>query len=104
MLNNLLSNAVKYSPAGGTVSLELHGELDRFSLGISDQGIGIPPQTLPHLFTPFYRAANVGQIPGTGLGLAIAKQCAELQGGNISVDSTLGHGTTFTVVLPRKKQ
>ena len=104
LLNNLLSNAIKYSPAGGTVFLKLHGEPDRFSLYISDQGIGIPPQTLPRLFEPFYRAGNVGQIPGTGLGLAIAKQCAELQGGNISVDSTLGQGTTFTVVLPRHKK
>ncbi|PZV16581.1 MAG: hybrid sensor histidine kinase/response regulator [Leptolyngbya sp.] len=103
LLNNLLSNAIKYSPEGGTIALQLLGEPDRFSLCISDQGIGIPPQTLLHLFTPFYRAENVGQIPGTGLGLAIAKQCVNLQGGSISVNSTLGQGTTFTVILPREK-
>ncbi len=104
LLNNLLNNAIKYSPEGGTVSLQLQGESNCFRLRISDAGIGIPSHTLPHLFEPFYRAGNVGQIPGTGLGLAIAKQCVELQGGSISVDSTLGQGTTFTVVLPRKKQ
>ncbi|MBM0740780.1 response regulator [Phormidium sp. CLA17] len=104
LLNNLLGNAVKYSPDGGTVSLSLQCETDRFSLSVSDEGIGIPPQTLAHLFEPFYRAGNVGQIPGTGLGLAIAKQCAELQGGSLSVCSTLGQGTTFTVTLPREKQ
>ena len=103
LLNNLLSNGIKYSPKGGTVSLQLKGEADSFSLRVSDQGIGIPPDMLNHLFQPFYRAANVGQIPGTGLGLAIAKQCAELQGGIITVDSTLGKGTTFTVNLPRGK-
>jgi len=104
LLNNLLGNAIKYSPAGGIVSLQLYGNPDRFSLCVTDKGIGIPPQMIAHLFQPFHRAGNVGQIPGTGLGLAIAKQCADLQGGSISVDSTLGQGTTFTVVLPRNKQ
>jgi signal transduction histidine kinase len=104
LLNNLLSNAIKYSPAGGTVSLHLQGESDRFSLRVTDKGIGIPSPMIPHLFEPFYRAGNVGQISGTGLGLAIAKQCAALQGGSISVDSILGQGSTFTVILPREKQ
>lgn len=103
LLNNLLNNAIKYSPAGGTVSLNFQGDPDRSTLTVTDNGIGIPPQMMPHLFQPFHRAGNVGQIPGTGLGLAIAKQCAELQGGSIRVDSTLGQGSTFTVILPREK-
>ncbi len=104
LLNNLLNNAIKYSPEGGTVSLNFQGEPDRFTLKVTDKGIGIPPQMMPHLFQPFHRAGNVGQIPGTGLGLAIVKQCAELQGGSISIDSTLGQGSTFTVILPREKR
>jgi signal transduction histidine kinase len=104
LLNNLLNNAVKYSPEGGTVALQLQGESDSFSLSISDQGIGISPETLSHLFEPFYRAETVRHLPGTGLGLAIAKQCTDLQSGNISVASTPGQGTTFTVILPRQKK
>jgi hypothetical protein len=67
---------------------------------VIDKGMGIPPADLPGLFEPFHRASNVGSIQGTGLGLAIAKQAVDLHGGSISVESTVGQGTTFTIILP----
>ena len=100
ILTNLLSNAIKYSPHGGTVrfDLECAGSLACFC--IQDSGIGIPEEDLPQLFESFHRASNVGTIPGTGLGLAIVKKCVDLHGGQISVNSRVGVGTTFTVTLP----
>jgi signal transduction histidine kinase len=67
---------------------------------VADQGIGIPPEEIPHLFESFHRASNVGAIQGTGLGLAIVKNAVEIHGGAIEVASTLGQGTVFTVSLP----
>ena len=69
---------------------------------IKDSGIGIPVEDQSQLFESFRRASNVGEIPGTGLGLAIVKQSVELHGGTIAVDSEVGIGTTFTVILPLK--
>lgn len=73
---------------------------DRAVFQVQDEGIGIPPEDVPHLFETFHRARNVGMIQGTGLGLAIAKQCVDLHGGEILVESEVGRGTTFTVTLP----
>ncbi|MDG2617967.1 ATP-binding protein [Thermoleptolyngbya sichuanensis XZ-Cy5] len=103
VVNNLLSNAVKYSPEGGCVSLTVSCQPDTIGLQVKDEGIGIPPESLLQLFEPFHRASNVGEIPGTGLGLAIAKRCIDLHGGQISVASTLGEGTVFTVQLNRSE-
>jgi signal transduction histidine kinase len=100
ILGNLLMNAIKYSPEGRQVQFELIGEANQVIFRIRDWGIGIPPVALPKLFQPFYRASNVEDIPGTGLGLAIAKKCTEVHGGTISVESEVGVGTTFTVILP----
>jgi two-component system sensor kinase FixL len=99
-LTNLLTNAIKYSPEGTPVNMELAHADCQAIIKISDQGIGIPLQDLPHLFEPFNRGSNVGAIQGTGLGLAIAKQAVELHGGTINVESELGKGTTFTIILP----
>ncbi len=71
---------------------------------IQDCGIGIPAEDLPRLFESFHRASNVGTIPGTGLGLAIVKKCVDLHGGQITVNSIVGEGTTFTVTLPLSPQ
>ncbi|HEY9620399.1 MAG TPA: ATP-binding protein [Crinalium sp.] len=100
ILNNLLSNAIKYSPDGGVVqfTLEQQGNFTQFQ--IKDAGIGIPAVDQQHLFEVFQRATNVAKIPGTGLGLSIVKQCVDLHGGEISVESTVNQGTTFTVSLP----
>jgi signal transduction histidine kinase len=96
----LLSNAIKYSPTGSAVQFHLTCFDDTAIFQIQDQGIGIPAQDLAHLFEPFHRANNVGSIQGTGLGLAIVKQGVDLHGGEITVASVVGEGTTFTVTLP----
>nr|WP_228035498.1 PAS domain-containing sensor histidine kinase [Oculatella sp. LEGE 06141] len=100
IFNNLLSNAIKYSPKGGVVRLELHQHDGLAWFQVQDSGIGIPAADQQHLFEFFHRATNVSTIPGTGLGLAIVKQCVDLHGGQISVKSTVGIGTTFVVRLP----
>lgn len=100
IFDNLLSNAIKYSPDGGRVRFELTCFGDRAAFQVQDEGIGIPPEDLPHLFESFHRARNVGTIQGTGLGLAIVKQCVDLHGGELLVNSEVGNGTTFTVTLP----
>jgi signal transduction histidine kinase len=100
ILGNLLNNAIKYSPTGGTVHFELINHFNSVIFRIQDQGIGIPKEDQQRLFQPFQRATNVDKIPGTGLGLAIVKKCLEAHGGEISVDSEVGIGSTFTVKLP----
>jgi PAS domain S-box-containing protein len=101
IFGNLLSNAIKYSPQGGVVnfSVQRNGAAETV-FEVSDQGIGIPPDEVPHLFESFHRASNVGAIPGTGLGLAIVKNAVQAHGGAIEVRSRLGEGTTFTVRIP----
>lgn len=101
---NLLSNAIKYSPEGGTIRFELQYHERTAIFTVRDQGIGIPPQDLNQLFTPFQRSSNVGTIAGTGLGLSIVKTAVDLHSGTIAVDSKLGAGTAFTVTLPLDSQ
>ncbi len=100
IFGNLLSNAIKYSPGGGTVRFRVWREPGATLFEVADQGIGIPAEEIGHLFASFHRASNVGAIQGTGLGLAIVKNAAEMHGGTIAVESTLGQGTRFTVRLP----
>ncbi len=109
---NLLSNAVKYTPAGGTVSLRImqkttfrHGYGD-YTFMIKDNGIGMSPEFVEHIFEPFEREATVTQsgIQGTGLGMAITKNIVEMMNGTISVESEPGKGSTFTVKLELKLQ
>lgn len=103
VLRNLLSNALKYTKAGGRVNVQLHTLPTKFKIEVSDTGLGIAPEDLPHVFDKFFRATAVDQakIEGTGLGLAIAKTIVEQHGGEIGVESELGVGSTFFVVLPR---
>ncbi len=103
ILSNLLSNAIKYSPSGKPIHFVLSCEPTLIIFQLRDQGIGIPQESLSSLYEPFYRAENVGSIVGTGLGLAVVKKCVELHQGEISVQSELGVGTTFTVRIPQKK-
>lgn len=100
VLVNLLSNAMKYSPDGGVIQMQVSCDESHVRFEIQDRGIGIPPEDQRHLFDSFYRAKNVGSIAGTGLGLAIVKQCVEAMGGEITVESGVGSGTTFRFVLP----
>lgn len=100
IFGNLLSNALKYSPDGGTVRFTVHARDGGAKFEVADEGIGIPADEIPHLFGSFHRASNVGGIQGTGLGLAIVKNAVDKHGGRITVTSTPGEGTRFTVWLP----
>jgi signal transduction histidine kinase len=105
VLANLLTNAVKYSPGGGPVSVTLKatdGPGGKAALVVvHDEGVGIPPDDLPHVFDRFRRGSNVvGRFAGSGLGLARVRELVELHGGTISVESEQGNGTTFVVRLP----
>lgn len=101
MLTNLLSNAIKYSPDGGKVWLDVACHEQGLTLRIQDQGIGIPERDRAKLFTSFHRCSNTGKLPGTGLGLSIVKEVVELHGGEITVESKEGKGTTFVISLPQ---
>lgn len=100
ILRNLLSNAIKFSPDHNPIRLELSCEPSQVVLRLSDQGIGILPTEKPWLFNPFFRGSNIGVTPGVGLGLVMVKECVDLHGGEILVESEVGQGTTFTVTLP----
>jgi signal transduction histidine kinase len=99
---NLISNALRYTPAGGHIQLGARRQDGHVLLQIQDSGSGINPEDIPHIFDRFYRGegARPGESGETGLGLAIAKSLIELNGGKIGVESTLGHGTTFTIAFP----
>jgi signal transduction histidine kinase len=102
IINNLVSNAIKYTPTGGRVQIVLKSENNFAQLDVTDSGIGIPEESLKHLFEEFYRAPNAkAQVKeGTGLGLAITKDLVTRYGGHITVQSKEGRGTTFSVVFP----
>lgn len=103
IITNLLTNAIKYSPDHNLVNFSLSRKDNQLILKISDYGIGIPPSDQVHLFEYFQRGSNVGTLPGTGLGLSIVKKCVDLHQGEITLDSELGKGTLFTVILPLLK-
>jgi PAS domain S-box-containing protein len=101
MIDNLIGNAIKYTPEGGDISVDLEARKDQIILRISDTGPGIPPADQPHVFEKFFRAGNVPKgVGGSGLGLAIVKSIVDNHQGRIWVDSLLGKGSAFTVVLP----
>lgn len=102
LLNNLLTNAIKYSKPDTNISVNLKEKENQLILQIADQGFGIPAVDLPYIFDKFYRSGNVigTEIPGSGLGLAIVKSIVESHQGRIWVDSTVGQGSTFTIVFP----
>jgi two-component system phosphate regulon sensor histidine kinase PhoR len=101
MITNLIGNAIKYTPAGGKIQVTARAEENQFIFQVSDDGPGIPSADQPYIFDKFYRAGNVSaEEPGTGLGLAIVKSIVDSHQGRIWVDSILGQGSTFTVVLP----
>jgi signal transduction histidine kinase/CheY-like chemotaxis protein len=101
LLMNLLDNAMKYSPQGRTIAVYLDRLPDGpSSLRVTDQGIGIDPDHIAHIFDRFYRAHDQQRLSGLGLGLYIAREIAERHGGEIKVSSVVGEGTDFTVTLP----
>lgn len=106
ILNNLLSNAFKFTNKDGRVSLQVSqldsGEYAKYKFVISDNGIGMSPEFLPHLFDPYYREMRFTdrQAVGTGLGMSIVKSLVTQMNGEIRVESQPDEGTTFTVILP----
>jgi signal transduction histidine kinase len=102
VLINLLSNAVKFNRDGAKVCIRLREEMAWIHLSVKDEGCGIPPDEMPRIFDRFYRAPGSRQIKGTGLGLYIAKLLVEAMAGKISVESTPGAASTFTVSLQKQ--
>ena len=102
---DLLDNAVKYNVQGGRADVEVKNDGDNAVLTFSDTGIGIPPDSIDRIFERFYRAdkSHSRKIGGTGLGLSIVKHGVSLHGGTITVKSTEGCGTVFTLTLPKSK-
>jgi signal transduction histidine kinase len=102
VLGNLLDNAVKYTPEGGSIRISAWQEGDSVCLSVADTGVGIPEEDLPHVFERFYRAdkARSRRLGGTGLGLAIVREIVAAHGGRVSVTSSVGQGSTFTVEMP----
>ncbi len=102
LLLNLVSNGLKYTPAGGSVTISMTRDDCTVEIAVSDTGVGIPEEDLPHIFDRFYRVdkARSRAQGGTGLGLSIAKWIADAHGGSLSVTSRVGQGSTFTISLP----
>jgi signal transduction histidine kinase len=102
LLRILLDNAIAYTPAGGQVSVSLNRERDDAVLCVSDTGIGIDSDDLPHIFDRFYRGRAARRLrgDGVGLGLAIAAWIVSEHDGQIAVSSELGQGSCFSVRLP----
>jgi signal transduction histidine kinase len=103
VFGNLIENAIKYTPNNGHVDIKLTDQSDHYTVAITDDGIGIPANALPYLFTKFYRVHGglESGSTGTGLGLFIAKSIIERHGGTIAVESNHGQGSIFTVTIPK---
>ncbi|HSL46907.1 MAG TPA: ATP-binding protein [Anaerolineales bacterium] len=101
VLDNIIGNAIKYSHEHGEILVAMNAESNQVILEVTDHGPGIPPADQPHIFDKFYRASNIGpDVEGSGLGLAIVKNIVENHQGRIWVESTLGKGSSFFIVLP----
>ena len=102
-LVNLIDNAIKFSAADATVWMEAGEAGSEIVIRVKDQGSGIPPEHLERIFERFYRvdAGRSRKIGGTGLGLAIVKHIAEAHGGRVTVSSTPGQGSAFSIIIPQ---
>lgn len=104
ILMNLISNAIKFTPSGSVAVQARQVNGGRVSVTVSDTGIGIPAEDLPHVFDEFLqlKRADIAKSEGTGLGLAISRRLAELLGGSLEASSTFGAGTSFTLEIPTR--
>ncbi|WP_193369706.1 sensor histidine kinase [Pelagibius marinus] len=102
VLTNLLSNAVKYAPDAPDIAVKAGTVGRNVVVSVRDRGLGIPEAEMPKLFEKFFRASTSAGIPGTGIGLHLVKHLVELHDGNITVDSTEGKGSTFSVTIPTR--
>ena len=101
---NLFSNAVKFTKENGTVSVQCHRANDAIFVAVSDNGAGMDDETKKHIFEKFYQGDTSHATAGNGLGLSLVKRIVEMMDGRISVDSTLGKGSTFMVSLPLQNE
>ena len=104
VFTNLLSNAVKYSPDNKTIQVTGSLTDGEVRVSVSDSGVGIPKEDMPHMFKRFFRARTSEGYRGTGVGLNVSREFVEMHGGRIELQSTVGKGSTFTVHLPRNAQ
>jgi CheY-like chemotaxis protein/two-component sensor histidine kinase len=104
MVLNLVGNAIKYTPPGGTISVDLSEKATDVLIVVTDNGIGISEESLPSAFQPFFRldTASMTEPVGSGLGLNLTLRLANALGGRIEVQSTIGKGSSFTIILPRR--
>jgi len=104
-LHNLLGNAIKYTPEGGRVTVRIDDDDGAIKFAIVDTGIGIGPEEQQRVYDKFFRSSDerVSAIEGTGLGLAFARQVAQMHGGDLSLESELDRGSTFTFSMPKPK-
>jgi signal transduction histidine kinase len=100
MLANLIDNAVNYTPARGSVTIAVCSDQNLAVIAVSDTGVGIAPEDLPHIFRRFYRCDRSRARPGTGLGLTLVEAVVKAHRGRVAATSTPNVGTTFTVRLP----
>jgi two-component system phosphate regulon sensor histidine kinase PhoR len=103
VIDNLVSNAIKYTPDGGRVKVTGLCTAESVTVEVTDTGLGIPEEDLPHIFNAFYRVRHSEQedVEGSGLGLSIVKTIVEQHDGRVDVKSEPGKGSTFRVILPR---
>ncbi len=102
VFSNLLSNAIKYSPGADTVEVEIHSSAEAITISVRDYGIGIRQDQRKHIFERFYRAVDPSAqgVAGLGIGLYLVAEIIKHYGGTITVESTMGKGSTFHVALP----
>lgn len=101
ILGNILDNAIKFTPSGGFIALSVNSDTKKITIEVKDTGIGISEKDSPQIFDKFFRADRSRSEPGSGLGLSLARAFASSLGGSLTVTSSLGHGSTFTVIIPR---
>ena len=103
VLINLLDNAIKYTKAGGVVTISAMPKDKYVQIDVSDTGIGIPEEEISRIFERFYRVdkARSRELGGTGLGLSIVKHIVQAHGGEVWVKSLVGHGSTFSFIIPK---
>ncbi|HMK51393.1 MAG TPA: ATP-binding protein, partial [Thermodesulfobacteriota bacterium] len=101
MISNLLDNAIKYTPPGGSVTASMNENDTHVVVSVKDTGCGISANDLPRIFERFYRCDQSRSQSGIGLGLSLARAIARAHGGDITADSLLNQGSTFTITLPK---